>query len=294
VPELPEVETVVRDLRRKISGRTITGSWWDWAKIIKKPTPALFKRRIKGLEINDVKRRGKNILIYLSQDYVLLIHQKLTGHLLVGKWRISVRGRKPSAVSLIKGVLEERVNDYIRFILYLDDGRMIGLSDLRRFAKVLLVKRGELDKLPDIAFLGPEPLNPKFVFKEFKDRVASRKRAIKQVLMDQEVVVGIGNIYSDDILWLAKVHPLKPANKLTETELRRAWLSTKKVLAKAIKLRGTSVADFRDTAGEPGQYGPGILAYRLTGKPCRRCGTPIKRLKVGGRSAHFCPKCQKI
>ncbi|MBI2010920.1 MAG: bifunctional DNA-formamidopyrimidine glycosylase/DNA-(apurinic or apyrimidinic site) lyase, partial [Candidatus Colwellbacteria bacterium] len=276
-------------------GRVIKDTWWDWPKIIKKPSPDVFKKEIKGLKITDVKRRGKNILIYLSRDYVLLIHQKLTGHLLVGKWQVKkVAGSKHQVVSTIKGLLEERVNDYIRFILYLDNGQMVGLSDLRRFAKVLLVKKDELNKLPDIALLGPEPLDPKFTFAEFKKRIGARKRPIKQVLMDQAVLVGIGNIYSDDILWLAKVHPLRRAGDLGEAELRKIWRATKSVLNKAIKLRGTSTADYRDTAGKPGKYGREILAYRLTGKPCQRCKTLIKRLRVGGRSAHFCPKCQSI
>ncbi len=300
MPELPEVQTIVNDLNKKIVGCRIVGAWFDTPKIIKKLKPEEFKKHIKGLEVSGVKRRGKNVLIYLSnvsriksnksRIKILLVHQKMTGHLLVGKWN----ARKRQVKSLIKGPLNEKVNNYIHLILYLDDGRQVALSDLRKFAKVMLGTKEEIEASPDLTRIGPEPLDRKFSFNDFAGLMSSQKRKIKQVLMDQKVIAGIGNIYSDEILWQAKVHPFKPANKLSDRELKEVFLAMKNVLGKALRMRGTSTSDFRDTEGKPGNYTRVRLAYQREGEPCGRCQTPIKRVKIGGRSAHYCPKCQKL
>ena len=195
---------------------------------------------------------------------------------------------------MVKGALQERVNDFIRLIFYLDNGQMLALSDLRRFAKVLFGEREQIENLKELKNLGVDPIDPKTTFKDFAAAITKRTRNIKQVLMDQTVISGVGNIYADDILWFTKIHPLKKASELSQKELKNIWLATRKILKKAIELRGTSVADFRDTAGKKGRYGEVRLAYQLTGKPCRRCKTSIKRIKIGGRSAHFCPNCQRI
>ena len=294
MPELPEVQTIVNDLNHKIVGRKITNAWTDWPKMIKTGANA-FAKGIKGAKIKSVRRRGKNILIYLDEDRLLLIHQKMTGHLLVGKWGIKkVTGSKYRVVSTVKGALQEKVNDYIHLIFYLDNDQQLALSDMRKFAKVLFGKIKEIENLKELKNLGVDPIDPKTSFADFKSAITKRKRNIKQVLMDQTVISGVGNIYADDILWSAKTHPLKPSSSLSDVELRTIWSAMKKILKKAIELRGTSVADFRDTAGKKGRYGDIRLAYQLTGKPCHRCKTPIKRIKLGGRSAHFCPKCQLL
>ncbi len=300
MPELPEVQTIVNDLNKKIRGQRITGIWFDTPKLIKKPRPQELERQIKGLKITAIKRRGKNILIYLSQQstvnsqQLLLIHQKLTGHLLLGKWKIKkTTNNKQQVISLFKGSLEERVNNYIHLIFYLDSGWQLALSDLRKFAKVLLASKEEIENLPELKKLGPEPLDKNFTFAQFKILIGSEKRKIKQVLMGQEVIAGIGNIYSDEILWQAKIHPFKPANHLTEKELKILWLAMRQILKKAVRLRGTSTSDYRDTAGKPGAYTRTRLVYQREDEPCQRCQNLIKRIKIGGRSAHFCPKCQK-
>jgi formamidopyrimidine-DNA glycosylase len=296
MPELPEVQTTVNGLNKKIIGRRIVKVWFDAPKIIKKPKPEEFKKQIKGLKISGVRRRGKNILIYLKSakekapSKLLLIHQKMTGHLLVGKWKAEKRQIK----SLVKGPLSEKVNDYIHLILYLDNGQQTALSDLRKFAKVLLGAKEKIEKLPELAGLGPEPLDKKLSADDFMQLIFSQKRKIKQVLMDQQVIAGIGNIYSDEILWQAKIHPSKPANKLTNKELKSVFLAMKKILSKAVKMRGTSTSDFRDTDGKPGSYAKTLFVYQREGEPCQRCRRPIKRIKINNRSAHFCPKCQKI
>jgi formamidopyrimidine-DNA glycosylase len=306
MPELPEVQTIVNDLNKKVVGRRITGVWFDFPKIIKKPKPSDLEQQIKGAKILRVERRAKYIKIYLDGGRLLLIHQKLTGHLLVGKWGIrkaqpslAARGtrkrpREYEVKSLIKGSLAESVNDYIHLIFYLDDGRMMGFSDLRKFGTVRLGKTGEIENLPELKNLGPDALSPSLSFNKFINLINSEKRKIKQVLMDQEIIAGIGNIYSDDILWMAKIHPFTPTYKLTAYQFKNLYQAMRKILQKAVKLRGTSTSDFRDTAGEKGGYTEARLAYQREGEPCRRCKTKIKRVKIGGRSAHFCPSCQKL
>lgn len=291
MPELPEVETIVRDLQKKVLSRTFLDVWTDSSKTIKKPRSfGEFGKLIKGRKIQKIWRRAKNIIFELSGGCSLLIHQKMTGHLLVGIWDLESGAWKSSE----KGALEEPVNDYIHLMFWLDNGKMLALSDLRKFAKVELWKTEELKNSKEFKKIGPEPLEKSFNFGKFKKILKKKKGKIKQVLMNQEVIAGIGNIYSDEILWEAKVHPLRDVSKLSDKELGRIYLTTQKILKKAIELRGTSISDFRDTEGRPGFYGKTRKVYQRKGEKCPRCGDIIKRIKVGGRSAHFCPNCQKL
>ena len=381
MPELPEVQTIVDDLNKKVRGCRITGVWFDWPKTIgivfadrrgllrgstqkSKQFKKILEKIIKGKEILGVRRRAKNILIYLqdtdqyglnrdlrghkkipyksvfspfkSASHVMLIHLKMTGHLLVGKW--SIRKAQPSPARRARGTrkrpheykdvvvplepkeaVEDPYNQYVHLIFYLDPVRsrppqggrshspkaraasngvdnwkMLAFSDLRKFGKVILGTKEQIENLPELKKLGPEPLDKSFKFIKFVKLIKSEKRKIKQVLMDQEVIAGIGNIYSDDILWMAKIHPFKPANKLSERELKELWKAMRQILTKALKLRGTSISDYRDTAGKEGEYTEERLVYQREGEPCQRCKTKIKRVKIGGRSAHFCPACQRL
>ena len=287
MPELPEVETTVRDLKRKVLERTIFDVWTDFEKMIKKPSFEQFKKEIKGKKIERVWRRGKNILFDLSGEKTLLIHQKLSGHLLYGKWQM-VNGKwKPEK----KGPLEEKINSYIHLMFTFDDGQMLALSDLRKFAKVELLNKEELKK--EISILGAEPLEKSFTLKKFKEVLGKRKGKIKQVLMDQSVIAGIGNIYSSEILWEAKVNPFKEVEKLTNKELERIYEAMKKVLKRAIELKGESISDFRRISGEKGFFDRERKVYRREGKKCPRCGSKILKKEIGGRSAYFCSNCQK-
>jgi len=289
------VETIVKDLRKKIIDREIISVWFDAPKLIKKPKPADFEKEIKGLKIEDIRRRAKNILIFLNQDKVLLIHQKMTGHLLYGKWAIKkTRNQKFETRSLIAGAMREKVNDYIHIIFYLDNGWQLALSDLRKFAKVVLGSKEEIENLEELRKLGPEPLEKNFDFKKFKEAIQKKNGKIKQVLMDQNIISGIGNIYSDEILWTARVHPFKPTNRLNKLELKKIFQATKKILKEALNLRGISISNFRDPEGKKGYYAEHRRVYQREGEKCPRCGGIIKRVKIGGRSAHFCPKCQKL
>ncbi len=304
MPELPEVQTVVNGLNRKITGRKITGVWFDAPKIIKVPKPADFEKQIKGLKIEKIARRGKNILIYLTKSYklkvksyyLLLIHQKMTGHLLYGKWGVKkIPGNKYKVLSLIKGSLKEKVNGYIHLIFYFDNGWQVALSDMRKFAKVLFGEKEKVEKLPDLTKLGPEPLDKNFTLSKFEKIIRQARGKIKQVLMNQNIIVGVGNIYADEILFEAKINPFKPANELKSGEIKNIYFAIKKILKRAINLKGTSISDFRDTSGILGGYGKKLLVYRKENERClRHCGGVIKRVKIGGRSAHYCPRCQKL
>jgi len=294
MPELPEVETTVLDLQKKVLGRTFVDVWSDFKKMIKKPNFEKFKKEIKGKKIQKIWRRGKNIIFNLSGGLSLLIHQKLTGHLLLGIWELE----KGKWQAKIPGPLaEDPMNRFLHLMFWLDDGRhppttqMLALSDLRKFAKVELLDQEELKK--ELSSLGPEPLEKSFTFEKFKKTLESKKGKIKQVLMDQEIIAGIGNIYSDETLWEAKIHPFREISKLNEGEIKRIYGAMQKILKKAIEVKGESISDFRRISGEKGGFDPLRKVYRREGQKCSRCGTIIKRIKLAGRSAHFCPHCQK-
>ncbi len=281
MPELPEVQTTVNGLNKAVLNKKIKSVWFDWNK---------FKdvEKVRGYKINKVLRRGKNILFYLDKNRVLLVHMKMTGHLLVGRWEI--RNKKVVAVSPAE--VKERVNDFIHFIIELENGRMIGFSDMRKFGKVVFGEKGEIENLSYLKKLGPDAL--KISLLDFSRRVGVKKKTIYQALMDQTAISGIGNIYANDVMWKAKVYPFRPANKLSNKELKALYQAIKVILSKALKMKGTSTADYRDVAGKKGGYGPHRLIYQREGELCSRCKTKIKRIKKGGRSAHFCPRCQKI
>jgi formamidopyrimidine-DNA glycosylase len=292
MPELPEVETTVRDLRSKILDRKIKDVWTDFQKIIKKPRDFKeFRKGIKKGKIQKIWRRGKNIIFDFSSRLSLLIHQKLTGHLLLGKWE--QKNGKWQA-KLLGPLAEDPMNRFLHLIFWLDNGQMLALSDLRKFAKVELWDSGELKKSEGIKNLGPEPLEKNFTFEKFKKALEGRKGKIKQVLMDQSIIAGIGNIYSDEILWQAKIHPFRDVSKLSKEEFKKVYQTMREILAKAIKLGGESISDFRRISGGKGYFDKERKVYRRKGEKCSRCGTIIKRIKIGGRSAHFCPVCQKI
>ena len=303
MPELPEVETTVRDLKMAkppIVGAKFINVWTDFEKMIhlfleegkkrKVKTFEEFKKEIKGREIQRIWRRGKNICFDLSGGKILLIHQKLTGHLLLGEWE----RKEGKWVAKVPGPLSsDPMNKFLHLIFWLDNGKMLALSDLRKFAKVELWERERLKESKEFKSLGPEPLESSFTFKKFKECLKGKKGEIKKVLMDQTVIAGIGNIYSSEILWEARVYPFKKIPQLSEEELRRIYKAIKSVLRRAIEAKGESISDFRRISGEKGGFTSLRKVYRREGEECLRCGTLIKKLQLGGRSAYFCPKCQQ-
>lgn len=297
MPELPEVFTIVEDLKTKISGHKILDVDSDWPKLIKEPNYEDFKKQIKGLIIERIERYGKNIIINLTRGKTLLIHLKMTGHPLVSTCWEFAKGKltkkkleeckEPDAIDL------DPQNKFVHLGFTLDKGKNLLLSDVRKFAAVKLVEKS---KLPEIfKDLGIDALDQGLSLVKFKELIQKQRGMIKKVLMDQSIVAGIGNIYSDEILFDAKINPKKIVSSLTPKELKKIYDSMKKILNEAIKRRGTSISDYRDTAGERGSYGDIRKVYRKEGIPCpKNCGSFIKRISIAGRSAHFCPTCQEL
>ncbi len=286
MPELPEVETIIRGLEEGVRGRTFLDAWTDSKTLFKNISFEGLREKIKGKKIKGIRRRGKNILFDLSDSSVLLIHQKITGHLLLGKWQ--KQGKEWA--SKTKGALSlDPANRFLRVIFFLSGGLDMALSDLRKFAKIELWEGEDLEEY--FKSFGPEPLT--IAFEEFKKLFSSKKGKIKQILMDQRFIVGIGNIYASEILWEAKISPFRDAGKIKQEELKRIYSAIKKILKKAIKLQGDSFSDFRTISGQKGRYQNFAKVYQKEGEQCPECGGKIKRIKQGGRSSFFCPSCQK-
>ena len=287
VPELPEVQTTVNGLNSKVLNRTFVDVWSDWKKLIKMPKDFdLFKKELKGKKIKRVWRRAKNVVFELSGGCSLLIHQKMTGHLLHGTWNI----KHGTWVPAHSGPLEDKINSYIHLIFFLNNGKMIALSDVRKFAKAELWKTEDL--MEDFKKLGPEPLEKDFTFNKFKERFINKKGKIKTILMEPKIIVGVGNIYASEALWWAKINPEKDASKLNDKELKALYISVKKVLLEGIKFGGDSFSDYRNVDGEAGKFENNKKVYKREGEKCFRCKNQIKRVKFGGRSTFFCPQCQ--
>ncbi len=310
MPELPEVETISRSLDRSLKNLKIVNVWTDWPKYFSayggsassgklSGSEKEFKKCAVGRTITGARRRAKYVLIDLSDNYLLAIHQKMTGHLLYGKWQIANRKSNTPAnwekekwlPEPFEGPLTDPMNRFVRLIFFLSNGRMLAFSDARRFGKILCGSPKEV--LRHLEKLGPEPLDPDFTFEKFKDLFTKRRGRIKQVLMNPEFIAGIGNIYADEILYAAKVHPLSRVEKLNPKTLQVIYSAILSILKKAIELQGTSIDDYRIPDGRKGQYGKVLLVYQRTGQKCPH-GHTIKRIVIGARSAHFCPVEQRL
>ncbi len=290
MPELPEVETTINGLKKKVLKRAFIDVWSDWKKMVKRPADfLLFKNEIKNKKIKNIWRRGKNIIFDLSGGYSLLVHQKMTGHLLYGSWEQNSGKWEP----VEKGPLEEKINAFIHIIFFLDNKKMVALSDVRKFAKVELWKTKEMLESKEFKSFGPEPLEKKFTYVKFKQAIQKKKGKVKQVLMDPEAIAGIGNIYSNEALWMSKIYPFRNVSTLKDKELKLLFESIKKVLTLGIKLGGESFSDYRKPDGTKGDFDTERKVYKREGQKCQRCKEKIKRIKMNGRSAFFCPNCQK-
>ena len=305
MPELPEVQTIVDDLNKKIKGDVIVDFWSDWPKTIKSSGYKKFKKDIKNKKIEKAWRKGKNIFIDLSGGKVLYLHLKMTGHLLVKPKGQRLKSKEEKYFS-------EKVNQYIHHIWYLKSKnnnqvksqkskvksytKTLEFSDLRKFGKIVLVEARELEDLPEIKRLGVDAVNQEFTLKEFKELLGKKLLSpIGVVLMNQDLISGIGNIYRSEILFDAKINPKRKVNDLKEREIKRIFLSIGKILKKALKLRGTSDSDYRDTSGAPGSYQKVRKVYRKEGEACptSNCKGKIKREKLAQRSVFYCSSCQK-
>jgi formamidopyrimidine-DNA glycosylase len=302
MPELPEVETTVRGLKREIIGKKILDVWSDYHKktahghkenLKNKKYFEVFKDRILGKSIIDVERRGKNILIRLSGNLTILTHMKMTGHFLVGNFSYSKKTDSWEASE--ESNLKDPFNRFLHFVMSLTGGKKLALSDVRKFAKIIVFETDKTDEHLDIRSLGPDPLAQNMTFAKFKKRLIGKSGPIKSILMDQRVFAGIGNIYSDEMLWSAGIHPEENLTKIDDKKLRLMYLSMKKILKQSIILGGDSTSDYRNIKGEKGGFQKRHKVYRCKGEICLKkgCGGTIQRIVVRGRSAHFCPVHQK-
>ncbi len=294
MPELPEVTTTVNGLNKVLPKLSIKDVWTDYFTNTKhKRTDNIknktyfekFRKETVGKKFLHAERRGKNVLIHISGGKTILIHMKMTGHLLYGKYRFDGTRWKS-----VEKLLSDPFNQFVHLVFTLSSDKQLAFSDMRKFGKVFLFDTKNRDSVADLSLLGPEPLDHMTVTK-FKERLLMRPNGkIKQVLMDQTVVAGIGNIYSDEILWASGIHPERRVSKISDNELKIMWTAMKKILAQGVRMGGDSMSDYRNIHGEKGNFQKSHKAYRRTGQKCLRpgCKGVITRKVIGSRSAHFC------
>jgi formamidopyrimidine-DNA glycosylase len=270
MPELPEVETVVRALRQPLIGRTISGMRNDWPRHIGTPSPDEMKARIQGCQIQAINRRAKYLVFSLTQGETLIAHLKMSGHLAV------VDANQPE-------------DKHVHTVFELDNGKELRFRDIRKFGRVYLVQT------PDeiLGKLGPEPLEETFTTKLLKDRLIDRTRALKPLLLDQQFIAGVGNIYADEALFYARLHPTRPANTLSQKEIQALHAAIQKVLNMGIEREGASIELYVKPDGSKGDMQNAVAVFRRTGEACYECGRPVERIVLSGRSTHFCANCQK-
>lgn len=303
MPELPEVHTTVEGLKKKVIGLSICRIWTNYKsnypayrKQIKNPKFfSSFKKKVIGEKVVRVERRHKNILIHLSNKQTIIIHMKMTGHLLYGTYMQTGIGKGDTLWHKEEWEPNDRnknlydpFNRHIRLVFSLSNDKHLVLSDMRKFAKVTITDKPE-EELQDI---GPEPLD--MSFDTFKEQILKKPKApIKSVLMDYSIIAGIGNIYSDEILWASEIHPESRPEKIPENILKKLYRNIKPILQKGIDFGGDSMSDYRDITGSRGQFQNKHKVYRKKGEKCsKRDSGVIERKVIRGRSAHFCPKHQ--
>ena len=275
MPELPEVETVVRDLRAQgLVNAVIRAVDVRWPRTVSGLAPEAFVRALKGRAVTGVTRRAKYIVVALDSGVRLLIHLRMTG-----KLRFAAAGETPGK------------HDHV--VIALADGRRLVFNDTRKFGRFQLAAP-DADPLRD---LGPEPLDESFTLAALRERLRGKARQLKPLLLDQATVAGLGNIYVDEALWRARLHPERRADTLTPTELRRLHQAIREVLRLAVENCGTTLGDgqanFYSVAGHRGRNADELKVFRRDGLPCPRCGTVLARMLVGQRGTHICPRCQK-
>ncbi|MBU2219749.1 DNA-formamidopyrimidine glycosylase [Patescibacteria group bacterium] len=279
MPELPEIETISRQLNRLIVGKKIKEVKVKLPKIIKM-TSVDFKRALEGAKIKSVDRRAKLLIFELNNGWSMLAHLKMTGQMIY-----------KTTDHRLRTTVE---NKHTHVIFNFMDGSRLLFNDLRQFGYLKLVKSAKLQEYFIEEGFGPEPLVKDFTLPDFKALLVKKPNArIKQFLMDSENIAGIGNIYSDEILFFSRIHPLRRAASLKKSEIKKMHSGIKKILADAIKLKGTSAKDYLDAFGQKGKFAQKLRVYGQEGKKCVKCKDKIIRIKIGGRSAHFCPVCQK-
>ena len=268
MPELPEIETIRRDLFRDLKGKRIKDVEIINAKVIKQPSAQEFKRRLKGATFKDFFRRGKVLACSLSSREYLTAHLRMSGQLVYSS------KKEPKA----------------RVIFALANGKYLNFNDQRLFAELRLIK--DWLKLKFVRGLGPEPLEKEFTLAKFSKMLSGKKSKIKPLLMDQSFIAGIGNLYSQEALFLAGIKPQRAANKLRKNEIKKLYQVLQKLLRQAIQLKGSSIDNYLNGRGQTGKYHLRLKVYGRKGKQCFNCGRKIKKVNLGGRGTCFCPYCQ--
>ncbi len=266
MPELPEVETIKRDLEKTILGKKIVEACIHHPAVVREPGPAAFKKGLSGQKIANILRKGKMLILELSNGKALAVHLKMTGQL------VYPGNAKKSRVSF-----------------RLSDGKYLDFNDNRLFGELRLVDNWQ--SLKFIRGLGPEP--SELNLEQFKKMLAAKKTKIKNLLLDQTFIAGIGNLYAAECLFRSRIHPERPAASLTEKEKEILFKEIKQVLEEAIRYGGSSVDDYVRVSGKRGEYASHHRVYDREDKPCLVCRTPIKRIVLAGRGTYFCPKCQR-
>lgn len=282
MPELPEVQTVTSQIAKKTTGKRIAGFWSDWEKQVKPGLKKLSKLAVGGIVLG-ARRIGKHIVIDLDNDYSLVIHLKMSGHLLYKD--VTNKNAKE---------WDDPMNRFIHHRIDFTDGSWMDFSDLRKFGWIDCVATPEVEMMKSIASLGCDALagecDPGFFDALLKKNA---RKTVATLLLEQDKIAGIGNIYRSEMLYRAGIRPLRAVAKITRAERSRLFQSMKDVLREAVRLRGTTDGDFRDTAGRPGGFQKTLYVYGREGLPCKRCDTIVVRKKLGQRSVFYCPMCQK-
>lgn len=273
MPELPEVEYVARQLREGLVGRKFAKVHVLWNGTVAGMEPSAFEHELSGRRVDGIKRRGKHLLITLDGGRTLVVHRRMSGNLVFS----------PPAPTDVP---------YVRVAFDLEDGRRLLYTDPRKFGRLHVLGPSELDV--HLSALGPEPLSPEFTPTELAKRFAGRNRALKALLLDQSVLAGLGNIYADEALYRAHLHPLRSAASLTPDEVNALHAGIRGALETGIQHGGTTFGRHRDVYNEAGTNLEHVEVYRRTGEPCLRCGTPITRIVVAQRGTHYCPNCQQL
>ncbi len=294
MPELPEVETLRRELSEALLGRQIkTVTSYD-NKLIRPLNARVVNQRLRGCQIKAIGRRAKVLIISLG-PVAILIHLKMTGQLIVAEPSkpLVVGGHPqplPQGLSLRNS--KESPFKHTRAIISFADGTRLFFNDLRRFAWLKVIPTTQV--VTDLSHLGVEPLDKNFTKPEFINLIARYpKRPIKQILLDQTILAGIGNIYADESFLKAKINPTKKVEQIKPVDLGRLYQAIRSILTLAIKKKGTSARNYLRSDGTRGGFVKYLKVYGRAGQPCRRCKTPITKIKFRGRGTHFCPRCQK-
>lgn len=268
MPELPEVETIRRGLEKRILAKKINRVEINTDRMVKKPSPKRFKEEVEGKNFTQVIRRGKYLILVLSSGKKIVIHLRMTGQLIYGR---------------------RDTKNRVSFLL--SNGKYLNLNDKRHLGEIRLVENWE--KVPGIAKMGMEPLEDSFTLKVFGEMLNKKKARIKPLLMNQEFLAGVGNIYAQEALFKARIHPERHAHRLKRDEVKALFSEIKKVLKKAIEYKGSSFSSYVDAQGRRGSFHSRLQVYGREGEPCVKCKIPLKFIKLAGRGTSFCPKCQK-